>query len=149
MARATNVVTHVPDRENGYGFGDENCENAISEYPDLIVLLDCGTQNHSSIAKTGEMAIDVLVVDHHQPAETLPSAYAIVNPHRHDESIEAQELRNLCTAGLAFMLVTAVNRELRTAGWYENLPAPALMSLDRKSGVEGKSVSVRVDTGGR
>src|SRR3546814_16594080 len=58
MARATNVVTHVPDRDNGYGFGDENCENAISEYPDLIVLLDCGTQNHSSIAKTGEMAID-------------------------------------------------------------------------------------------
>src|SRR3546814_8314266 len=31
MARATNVVTHVPDRDNGYGFGDENCENAISE----------------------------------------------------------------------------------------------------------------------
>src|SRR3546814_310772 len=75
------------------------------------------------------MAIDVLVVDHHQPAETLPSAYAIVNPHRHDESIEGQELRNLCTAGLAFMLVTAVNRELRTAGWYENFTAPALMSL--------------------
>src|SRR3546814_5589687 len=75
------------------------------------------------------MAIDVLVVEHHQPAETLPSAYAIVNPHRHDESIEGQELRNLCTAGLAFMLVTAVNRELRTAGWYENFTAPALMSL--------------------
>src|SRR3546814_17016943 len=50
MARATSVVTHVRDRDNGYGFGDENCENAISEYPDLIVLLDCGTQNHSSIA---------------------------------------------------------------------------------------------------
>src|SRR3546814_13025968 len=27
------------------------------------------------------------------------------------------------------MLVTAVNRELRTAGWYENFTAPALMSL--------------------
>src|SRR3546814_15762573 len=93
------------------------------------LLLDCGTQNHSSIAKTGEMAIDVLVVDHHQPAETLPSAYAIVNPHRHDESIEGQELRNLCTAGLAFMLVTAFNSDLRTAGWYENFTDPALMSL--------------------
>src|SRR3546814_16814009 len=27
------------------------------------------------------------------------------------------------------MLVTAVNRELRTAGWYENFTAPALLSL--------------------
>src|SRR3546814_9433019 len=114
MARATNCCTHVPDRYNGYGFGDENCENAISDYPDLIVLLDCGTQNHSSIAKTGEMAIDVLVVDHHQPAETLPSAYAIVNPHRHDESIEGQELRNLCTAGLAFMRSEEHTSELQS-----------------------------------
>src|SRR3546814_11881123 len=115
MARATNVVTHVPDRDNGYGFGDENCENATSEYPDLIVLLDCGTQNHSSIAKTGEMAIDVLVVDHHQPAETLPRPYAIVNPHRHDESIEGQELHHQHNAGLALMLVTAVNLAERKA----------------------------------
>src|SRR3546814_15711645 len=114
MARATNVIPHVPDRDNGYGFGDENCENAISEYPDLIVLLDCGTQNHSSIAKTGEMAIDVLVVDHHQPSEMLTSAYAIVKPHRPDESIERQELRHLRPAGLAFMFVIAVNNNLRS-----------------------------------
>src|SRR3546814_19840667 len=77
---------------------------------------------------------DLHVLTHSFPTRrssdlTLPSAYAIVNPHRHDESIEGQELRNLCTAGLAFMLVTAVNRELRTAGWYENFTAPALMSL--------------------
>src|SRR3546814_18781688 len=122
--RISDWSSYVGSSDLGYGFGDENCENAISEYPDLIVLLDCGTHNHSSIAKTGEMAIDVLVVDHHQPAETLPSAYAIVNPHRHDESIEGQELRTLRTAGLPFLLVTAVNRELRTAAWYAHFTAP-------------------------
>lgn len=129
MARASCVITHVPDREHGYGFGDDNCEKAIEEFPDLIVLLDCGTQNHTSIAKAQMVGIDVLVVDHHQPSETLPPAHAIVNPHRHDETEEGQALRNLCTAGLAFMLVTAVNRELRLAKWYENYQAPHLVSL--------------------
>lgn len=129
MARAQHVITHVPDRDNGYGFGQPNCESALAEFPDLIVLLDCGTQNHDTISSAQGFGTDVIVIDHHQPSDTLPAAHAIVNPHRHDETTEGQALRNLCTAGLAFMLVTAVNRELRQAGWYEGAQQPRLASL--------------------
>src|SRR5690606_14610391 len=115
--------------DNGYGFGDANFENAIAEFPDLIILLDCGTQNHSTIAKAHNLGIDVIVVDHHQPSENLPAAYAIVNPHRHDECEAAHALRNLCTAGLAFMLAAATNRSLRRAEWYKDAAQPNLASL--------------------
>lgn len=129
MAGASNIITQVPDRDLGYGFGSANYSNAINVFPDLIILLDCGTQNHATIADAQNLGIDVIVVDHHQPAATLPLAYAIVNPHRFDETEAAQTLRNLCTAGLAFMLVTAVNRSLRNAGWYEARQPANIASL--------------------
>lgn len=129
MARAKYVVTHVPDRDNGYGFGDANCDEAMNVFPGLIVLLDCGTQNHTTIARAQSIGIDLVVIDHHQPSSTLPNAHAIVNPHRHDETEEGQALRNLCTAGLAFMFITAVNRELRNQGWYENEKPPHIASV--------------------
>ncbi|WP_162815007.1 single-stranded-DNA-specific exonuclease RecJ [Erythrobacter aureus] len=123
-AKAKHVITHVPDRDNGYGFGDDNCAAAIAEKPGVIVLLDCGTQNHETIAKATGEGIDVIVVDHHQPSDTLPNALALVNPHRHDETEDGQKLRNLCTAGLAFMLAAAVNRDLRNAGFFSEGEAP-------------------------
>lgn len=129
MARAKNFTTHVPDRENGYGFGEANFANAAQEFPDVIILLDCGTQNHFTIEQANNLGIDVIVVDHHQPSETLPKALALVNPHRLDESDAGKELRNLCTAGLAFMLAAATNRDLRRASWYADYPTPNLSTL--------------------
>lgn len=125
----SSLITHVPDRDNGYGFGQANFNAAANEFPELIVLLDCGTQNHHTIEEARNFGIDVIVVDHHQPSATLPSALAIVNPHRSDESEEGQRLRNLCTAGLAFMLAVATNRALRNAGWFETRQAPNLSHL--------------------
>lgn len=129
MAGAQHVITQVPNREYGYGFSESAYEDAIAEFPDLIILLDCGTQNHLTIAKTHNVGIDTIVVDHHQPSDSLPFAHAIINPHRHDETPEGQELRHLCTAGLAFMLVVATNRTLREAGWYRDKQEPHLPAL--------------------
>lgn len=128
-AGAETVITHVPDRETGYGFGRENCEAALDEWPDLIILLDCGTQNHDTIAEAKNFGIDVIVVDHHKPSATLPAAHALINPHREDETDPGKELRNLCTAGLAFMFAAATNRALRTEGWYKDRQPPNLGSL--------------------
>ena len=29
-----------------------------------------------------ELGIDLIVTDHHHPPETLPCAYAVINPHQ-------------------------------------------------------------------
>jgi single-stranded-DNA-specific exonuclease len=129
MAGHEHVRTMIPNRSSGYGYGPEAMAQAIEDLPDLVLLLDCGTHNHDTIAETRASGSDVVVLDHHMPGATLPSADALVNPHRHDESAEGQRLRNLCTAGLAFMLCVAVNRELRTAGRWEGRKEPALPTL--------------------
>ena len=65
---------------------------------------------------------DVLVLDHHLAAETLPPAFAVVNPNRQDETAE---LGYLCAAGVVFLLLVAANRLMRTEG----VTGPDLLAL--------------------
>ncbi len=129
MADHQDLTTIIPDREFGYGFGAAALDEVMATMPDVVVLLDCGTQNHDTIQEARDQGADVIVIDHHQPSHTLPRANALINPHRLDESEAGQALRNLCTAGLAFMFCVAVNRELRRLGRYEGRQEPNLSSL--------------------
>lgn len=123
------VKAEVPNREYGYGFGNEAADNLFNDPPDLLVLLDCGTHNLDTIAQARSYGIDVIVVDHHQPGHNLPLANALINPHRPDETEQGQALRILCTAGLAFMLTIATTRALRQHGYWQQReePAPRLL----------------------
>ncbi len=56
---------------------------ALARDHDLIVCVDCGTLSHGPIAAA--KGADVVVLDHHLGAETLPDAHAVVNPNRQDE----------------------------------------------------------------
>jgi single-stranded-DNA-specific exonuclease len=82
----------------------------LSGSHDLIVCVDCGTLSHEPITAA---RCDVLVLDHHIGGETLPPAYAVVNPNRQDES---GDLSYLCAAGVVFLFLVAVNRLVRGAG---------------------------------
>jgi single-stranded-DNA-specific exonuclease len=69
----------------------------------------------------------VVVIDHHQADEVLPPAVAIVNPNRRDD---LSGLGHLAAVGLTFMTVVAVNRVLRSRGfWSEARPEPDLLTL--------------------
>ena len=46
----------------------------------LVMTIDLSTTNHEQIAALQNAGIDVIVTDHHLPHETLPDAFAIVNP---------------------------------------------------------------------
>ena len=67
-------------------------------------------------------APDVVVLDHHLGAETLPPALAVVNPNRQDED---GDLGHLCAAGVVFLLLVEANRQGRAQG----LQGPDLMAL--------------------
>ena len=59
--------------------------------------------------------IDVIVLDHHQSEVSLPKAFSIVNPNRFDDS---SNLKYLCAAGVTFMFLVSLNRELRNNNWF-------------------------------
>ncbi|MCB1332936.1 MAG: single-stranded-DNA-specific exonuclease RecJ [Roseivivax sp.] len=105
------ATLYVPDRiDEGYG-PNVPAMQALAREHDLIVCVDCGTLSHEPIAAA--QGADVVVLDHHLGAETLPPALAVVNPNRQDED---GALAHLCAAAVVFLVLVDCGRQLREAG---------------------------------
>jgi len=121
-------MIHIPDRLfEGYGPNIEAVRALAGRGATLLVAVDCGTTSPEPLAEAQKLGVDVVVIDHHQADEVLPPAVAIVNPNRRDD---LSGLGHLAAVGLTFMTVVAVNRVLRSRGfWTEARPEPDLLSL--------------------
>jgi single-stranded-DNA-specific exonuclease len=107
------VTLYIPDRiEEGYGPNTPAMEKLAADHS-LIICVDCGTLSFEPIAAARAKAADVIVLDHHLGAETLPDANAVVNPNRQDE---ADAPGYLCAAGVVFLVLVELGRLLREAG---------------------------------
>ena len=91
--------------------------------------MDCGTLSFDAINYAMENKVDVIVLDHHQSEVKLPNAFSIVNPNRLDDK---SNLQYLCAAGVSFMFLVSLNRELRNNNWFsENkIKEPNLITFD-------------------
>ncbi len=119
------VRVYIPDRlREGYGPNAPALLRLRAEGVRLVITVDCGTAAFEPLATAAEAALDVIVVDHHIAEPRLPRAVAVINPNRLDEE---SPHRQLAAVGVAFLLVVAVNRALREAGWYRIHSEPDLM----------------------
>src|ERR1700730_16060095 len=115
-ATGTRTRVYVPDRlREGYGPNTPALLRLREEGVRVVVTVDCGTTAHLPIADAAGAGVAVIVIDHHVAEPLLPRAVAVVNPNRLDESSPHGAL---AAVGVAFLLVVAVNRELRRTGWY-------------------------------
>ncbi len=77
----SNLIYYLPHRlEEGYGVSKKGIEFAHSEGVQLIITGDCGISAIEEIEYANLVGIDVIVTDHHEVKEKLPSAFAIINP---------------------------------------------------------------------
>ena len=121
---------YIPDRlMEGYGPSGEALVRLGREGSSLIVTVDCGAQAFDALAAAQEAGVDVVVVDHHQCAATLPQAWALVNPNRLDEGEEGAAHGHLAAVGVAFLLGAALIRVLRARGWFRDRAEPRLLDL--------------------
>src|SRR4051794_27490408 len=121
-------LIHIPDRLfEGYGPNTEAVRALAEKGARLLVTVDCGTTSIEPLACAKQLGLDVVVIDHHLADETLPAVDALVNPNRLDD---LSGLNYLAAAGVVFMAVVAVNRELRKRGfWSEARAEPDLLDL--------------------
>src|SRR5436305_4671386 len=116
---------YVPDRmREGYGPNAPALLRLKAEGAAVVVTVDCGATAHEPLAAAAEAGLDVIVVDHHVTEPLLPRALALINPNRLDET---SPHGSLAAVGVTFLLVVAVNRALRDAGWYRERAAPDLL----------------------
>ena len=120
--------TYIPDRKKeGYGPNIKSFKELIDKKVKIIFTVDCGTLSFDAINFAKENKIDVIVLDHHQSEVKLPNAFSIVNPNRLDDK---SNLQYLCAAGVSFMFLVSLNRELRNINWFKknNIKEPNLIN---------------------
>lgn len=118
-----NFENYVPHRhDEGYGMNVGGIEKLAKESAvKLIVTVDSGITDVAPVARANELGMEVIVTDHHLPGETLPDAYAVLNPNARAD--ETYPFHGLCGSGVAWKLVCAtlaVSPELREKvpeGW--------------------------------
>jgi len=115
------VVLYLPDRFNeGHGLKIRALEGLKAEGVDLVITVDCGVTDIMEVRRAQEIGMDVIVTDHHMPAERLPEAVAVVDPRRRDSVYPHPELAG---AGVAFKLLQALfhrsSREKWLAGFLD------------------------------
>ena len=75
------VQFYIPKRlEEGYGISKAGIDYSLSIGTQLLISVDCGITAVPEIGYAAENGIDVIICDHHQPKETLPNAFAILDP---------------------------------------------------------------------
>jgi single-stranded-DNA-specific exonuclease len=138
-AVGSDAVYYIPDRmTEGYGLNSAAITKLREEVgTEFVLFLDAGTTAHEPLATAAALGLECVVIDHHEPdgmrrdlengdAENnylvpCPGEIGIpatlVNPKRPDED---RAFEYLCTAGLAFMFLVAVNREMRLRGFFND-----------------------------
>lgn len=114
----------VPNRfEFGYGLTPDIVRVAKSLNPSLIVTVDNGIASFEGVETANELGIDVIVTDHHLPAESLPNALAIVNPNRIGDPFPCKAIAGV---GVIFYVMLALRRHLETNHYFEqrNVASP-------------------------
>ncbi|MBT6178027.1 MAG: single-stranded-DNA-specific exonuclease RecJ [Deltaproteobacteria bacterium] len=120
------VSFYIPDRRaEGYGLNVDAVLN-IATQSKVLITTDCGITAYDEVCAANEAGLDVIIVDHHQVPEAMPPAVACLNPHRPDCNYPFKEL---CAAGVAFILVAGLRRELRDRDFFKDGREPDVRTL--------------------
>jgi len=97
----------IPNRfKDGYGITPQLLERVEA---DLVITVDNGIHAFNSAKILKERGVDFIITDHHNPSDTLPDAFAIVNPK---QSSCQYPYKEICGAEVIWLLLAEVKREL-------------------------------------
>lgn len=110
------VDYYIPNRETeGHGLNSKSLVKLMSQkQPKLIITVDNGISNVDEVKFINSFNRDIIITDHHEAPETLPEAYAIINPksmNSLDEKLTALQieyLTSLAGVGVAFKLAQGI-----------------------------------------
>ena len=108
--RGIQVNVYIPNRLNeGYGLNKTAMEEIAKQENKLMITVDCGITAVEEVEYAKKFGIETIITDHHEPAEELPKAIAVVDAKRKDNKYEC---RNLAGVGVVFKLIQALSIKL-------------------------------------
>jgi len=104
------VEYYIPSRlGDGYGLHGQILTQFAAGGGRLVLTVDCGINSFEEMDLAKQLALDLIVTDHHEPFPGPRSAYAVLNPKQPDCSYPE---RNLAGVGVAWTLVRALYSHL-------------------------------------
>lgn len=101
------LITTIPNRfTDGYGVSKNVLERLDA---DVIFTVDNGINALEAAEVCKARGIDLIITDHHTPGDTLPNAYAIINPKQSDCPYPFKEI---CGAQVGWLLMGLLKQEL-------------------------------------
>ena len=135
----------IPDRiEDGYGLCNAGMDIAAERGAALVIALDCGVTAVEEAAYAKSLGLDLVICDHHKPAETLPDAVAVLDPKRDDCGYPFKELSG---CGIGFKVIQAVLARLNKPAdlAYEYLDLVAISTASDIVPLEGENRVLMVE----
>lgn len=103
-----NVEYFIPDRiKDGYGLSISGIERAKDRGVQLLISVDCGITALKPVERAHELGLDVIICDHHEPADVIPSAFAVLDPLK---PTCGYPFKTLCGCSVAFKLIQALSQ---------------------------------------
>lgn len=110
----------VPNRHrHGYGVSEEAIRDAQRAGVRVFVTVDCGTTAIKPLQHAKGIGMRTIVIDHHEPRDTLPPVAAIVNPKLAGSEYPFPDL---CATALAFKVAQAVSERMGRRVRVDELP---------------------------
>lgn len=101
-----NFINYIPDRhDEGFGLNTNAIQSLKDQDVKLIITIDCGIADILEISLANNLGMSVIVTDHHEPKDSLPDAFAIIDPKQ--PSCMYPD-KNLCGSGVIFKLIQAM-----------------------------------------
>jgi single-stranded-DNA-specific exonuclease len=110
QALNANVRGYIPNRfEEGYGLNNNALDELKADGVKLVITVDCGIRSPNEALHAREIGLDLIISDHHHPAEgDLPSALAVINPKQHGDIYPDKDLAGV---GIAYKIAEALFSE--------------------------------------
>ena len=103
------IEYYIPCRyEEGYGISLKGIDYAKKNNFSLIIALDCGIRAFDQVDYANGKEVDFIICDHHNPADKMPNAIAILNPKQSDCNYPYKELSG---CGVGFKLIQAYSQK--------------------------------------
>lgn len=125
--RALGACVHpfIPHRfDEGYGLTQHALDRVIEACnPSLVITVDNGIAARDEVGYLVERGIDIVVTDHHEPADLVPQGIPVADPKFDAESPS----RELAGAGVALKLVQVLGARMGNPGLWRTFTEVAAL----------------------
>lgn len=111
---------YIPDRlKDGYGASLNLITKLIKKKPNLVIMLDCGSNSKDSVDLLNLNDIKSIIIDHHEIYKPYPKTKNLINPKK---ECDYENFNYLCSASITFFFIDYfLNKEKLKNDFNQNL----------------------------